>query len=72
MAHVMWDLHEDDVLVEPATPHLTILDIFMLPDATLFCKVLRAFITSKNTLPQCFLDAFWLAHSMQSALLEFV
>ncbi|CAE6956739.1 unnamed protein product, partial [Symbiodinium microadriaticum] len=32
MAHVMWDLHEDDLLVEPATPHLTILDIFMLPD----------------------------------------
>lgn len=33
--HVMWDVHANDVLVHPATPHLMLLDIFMQPDLML-------------------------------------
>jgi hypothetical protein len=38
MAHAMWDVHTDDVMVECTMPHVTILDMFMVPNASLFSK----------------------------------
>lgn len=33
--HVMWDCHASDVIVDPVTCHLMLLDIFMQPDLML-------------------------------------
>lgn len=38
MAHAMWDVHTDDVMVECTMPHVIILDMFMVPNESLFSK----------------------------------
>eukprot|EP00435_Cladocopium_sp_Y103_P047481 s3581_g14.t1 len=37
MTHVMWDIHEADVLVEPSAPHLMLLDCYMEPNENAGC-----------------------------------
>lgn len=70
VSHVIWDIHEGDVLVKLDPPNLMLLDVFMRPDEMLGKNLLHKRDVAKNADMLCNKEQRMSAHSAPRASLR--